>query len=128
MAAFDLLHVAHLRHLIEARSMGDELWVGVTEDRYVDKGLGRPIIPLEERMELLRGLNCVSGVVSCISGVDAMQKIKPHIFCKGSDYARKGLLDSEIDYCRKHGIRIKFTHENPQTTSAIIERIKCMSP
>ena len=124
---FDLFHIAHLRHLQEARGMGDELWVGVTEDRYVKKGSGRPIIPLEERMELLKGLSCVSGVVSCISGVDAMEKVNPHIFCKGSDYARKGLLDSEIDYCKEHGIRIKFTHENPQTTSAIIERIKCIS-
>ena len=120
---FDLLHVAHVRHLEEARKMGDVLVVGVTRDRFVNKP-GRPIIPEAERLEMVRRLSCVGGVSLCDTGVDAMKQWSPQIFCKGDDYLQKGLLDDEIEYCREHGITIRFTSPNPQTTSGIIERIR----
>ena len=121
---FDLLHVAHLRHLEEARSMGDKLVVGLTMDDVAEKEKRRPIIPENERMEMLLGLACVSNVMLVESGVQALQRFRPAIFCKGHDYKIKGLLDAEVKYCIEHDIEIVFTKPNPQTTSGIIERIK----
>ena len=121
---FDLLHIGHLRHLEEARDMGDSLVVGLTLDEGIGK-LGRPIIPDRERIELLRGLRCVSSAFYCRDSLDALRSARPDIFCKGADYLEKGLLEEEIAHCRLHGIEIRHTKPNPQTTSAIIERIKC---
>ena len=122
---FDLLHVGHLRYLTEARSMGRWLAVGVTRDKFVGK-TGRPIIPEEERLEMVFALECVSEAFLCDDSIEALEKIKPDIFVKGHDYVEKGLLKAEIEFCEEHGVKMKHTKPNPQTTSAIIERIKCL--
>ena len=60
---YDLLHLGHIRHLQEARKLGDRLVVSVTSDAHVGKGLGRPHFKAEERAEALRALDCVDEVV-----------------------------------------------------------------
>ena len=63
---FDLLHVGHLRCLEDARSRGDLLVVAVNTDKSTEalKGKGHPIVPCEERMEMLSGLSFVDYVTS----------------------------------------------------------------
>ena len=39
---FDLLHLGHIRHLQEAKGLGDVLVVTLTEDKFVNKGPNRP--------------------------------------------------------------------------------------
>lgn len=50
---FDLLHIGHIRHLEQARRMGDVLVVTVTPDRYVDKGPQRPAFTETLRAEAI---------------------------------------------------------------------------
>ena len=59
---FDILHVGHLRALEDARSRADFLVVALNSDKSVEKnkGRGRPLVPLEERMELMAGFWCVN--------------------------------------------------------------------
>lgn len=120
---FDLLHVAHVRHLQQAARSGERLVVGVTRDKYVGKR-GRPIIPEAERLEMVKSLGCVYDAALCDDSLDALNQWEPQVFCKGSDYNEKGLLDAEIEYCRAHRINILFTDPNPLTTTAIIARIR----
>ena len=123
---FDLFHLAHLRHLQEARAMGDYLVVAVTTDAGVGKP-GRPITPQEERLEIVQAVRWVSAAALCANSLEALAKWKPQIYAKGADYlagARKGLLKAEVDFCIKHGIQIAHTRPNPQTTTKIIGRIK----
>ena len=56
--AFDLLHVGHIRYLRGARALGDLLIVGVNDDASVRKlkDEGRPVFPLEERLEILSAM------------------------------------------------------------------------
>ena len=122
---FDLIHVGHLRHLEEARRMGDKLVVGLTMDEFAQKEKRKPVIPENERMEMLLGLRCVSNVMLVHDGVEALKLFRPQVFCKGNDYRIKGLLDAEVKYCIENNIEILFTKANPKTTSGIIERIKC---
>lgn len=121
---FDLLHTAHIRHLEEARAMGDCLVVGLTKDEFVNKP-GRPIVRESERREMLMALRCVGAVMLCKDSLEALEQWKPRIFCKGADYKAKGLLPAEIEFCKKHGIEIRHTKPNPQTTTSLIERIGC---
>lgn len=120
---FDLLHVAHIRHLWEARTMGDYLVVGLTMDKYVGKA-GRPIIPEMERKEILEAVRYVSAVSLCKDSLEALEQWKPSVFCKGFDRQQIGLLPEEYKYCADHGIEVRFTAENPQHTSDLIERIR----
>lgn len=62
---FDLLHYGHLRFLQQAVQRGDELLVGVLSDELVYANKGRyPVFTLEQRRELLQGLNCVDAVLT----------------------------------------------------------------
>jgi len=119
---FDLLHVGHICHLEEARSYGDVLVIGLTMDEFVGKP-GRPIIPQDERREMLEALRCVSAVTYCKDSIQALRDWQPHVFAKGWDYTLKHLLPEEIAHCSENGIEIRHTKENTQTTSSIIERI-----
>lgn len=122
---FDLLHVAHLRYLEQARAMGDYLIVSVTKDKYVGKGDGRPVIPEEERLELVRGLRCVDEAWLYDDGVIALRELRPAIFCKGDDWRERGLPLEITQFCSQNDIQIKFTKPNAVTTSKLIERLKC---
>ena len=61
---FDLLHVGHVRYLQAARKLGDALVVGLNSDASTAaRKPGRPVVPQDERAELLAALGCVDAVV-----------------------------------------------------------------
>jgi rfaE bifunctional protein nucleotidyltransferase chain/domain len=88
--AFDLLHVGHVRYLHAARELGGRLVVAVNSDDSVRalKGEGRPLMPAEERAEILAALADVDAVVIFPErDVQAIiREIRPDIHAKGTDY------------------------------------------
>ena len=61
---FDLLHVGHVRYLQAARDLADALIVGLNSDASTAaRKPGRPVVPQDERAELLAALGCVDAVV-----------------------------------------------------------------
>jgi rfaE bifunctional protein nucleotidyltransferase chain/domain len=87
---FDLLHVGHVRYLHAARELGDRLIVGVNSDDSVHslKGEGRPLMPAEERAEILAALADVDAVV-IFPERDVrplIREVRPDIHAKGTDY------------------------------------------
>src|SRR2546423_1864914 len=87
---FDLLHVGHLRYLQAARALGDVLVVGLNSDRSVRglKGAQRPLVPEEERAELLAGIECVDYVTIFDEELpnETIAALRPHVHVKGGDY------------------------------------------
>lgn len=62
---FDLLHIGHVRIIRAARGFGDRLIVGVSTDELVESYKGkRPVVPFDERMEMVRALRDVDAVVA----------------------------------------------------------------
>tara|TARA_Y100001938_G_C8060232_1_gene416788 strand:+ start:687 stop:1100 length:414 start_codon:yes stop_codon:yes gene_type:complete len=61
---FDILHIGHIKMLQYARSLGDNLVVGIDSDRRVKelKGDSRPINNQDDRREFLLSLSCVDDV------------------------------------------------------------------
>lgn len=106
---FDLLHRGHVEYLIRARALGDCLAVGLNDDAGVRalKGLGRPLIPQEDRAILLAALECVSHV--CIfteqSVASLVADLLPDILVKGGDYAREEIVGHEI--VEAHGGQVR---------------------
>jgi rfaE bifunctional protein nucleotidyltransferase chain/domain len=88
---FDLLHPGHVRCLAEARALGDVLVVGVNSDRSVrgNKGDERPIVPEQDRAEVLAALASVDYVTIFDEPTprELISRVLPSILVKGADWA-----------------------------------------
>jgi D-glycero-beta-D-manno-heptose 1-phosphate adenylyltransferase len=88
---FDLLHPGHVRCLAEARALGDVLVVGVNSDRSVrgNKGLERPLVPEEDRAEVLAALASVDYVTIFDEPTprELISRVLPSVLVKGADWA-----------------------------------------
>ena len=87
---FDLLHVGHIRYLLEARALGDLLVIGLNSDVSVKrlKGQGRPLQPEADRAEILAALESVDFVTLFDEDTPAelIKKVRPDILVKGGDW------------------------------------------
>lgn len=68
--AWDLFHVGHLRVLERAKGFVDVLVVGLNTDDYITSYKEKPVIPYDQRREILMGLSCVDIVVPHIGFED----------------------------------------------------------
>lgn len=97
---FDLLHLGHIRYLEEAKSLGDILVVGINSDRSVRnlKGPTRPILPEEERAEILSGLGCVDyiNLFDDETPIELISLLRPHILAKGGDWTKETTIGREV--------------------------------
>src|ERR1700693_2325188 len=88
---FDLLHVGHIRYLHAARQLGGRLIVAINSDDPVRalKGEGRPLMPAEERAEILSALADVDAVVIFPEHDvrNLIRELRPDVHAKGTDYA-----------------------------------------
>lgn len=125
---FDLLHVGHTRYLAQARALGDALIVGVNSDESVRllKGPERPILPLDERAELLAMLRVVDGVVpfSESTAHALLDTLRPDIYVKGGDYTPDN-PPPEAALVRAYGGEVQLLRYIPgRSTSDIIRAIR----
>ena len=125
---FDILHVGHVRYLQQARALGDALFVGVNADasvRRLNKGPERPINPEDERAELLLALKCVDAV--CVfeedTPIELIRAVRPHIHCKGGDYASPDALP-ETPLVRALGGEVVILALVPgRSTTKVVEKL-----
>jgi rfaE bifunctional protein nucleotidyltransferase chain/domain len=120
---FDLLHVGHVRYLRGAKELGGKLVVAVNSDESVRalKGNGRPIIPEQERAEILAALADVDAVVIFPEpDVRAIiREIRPDIQAKGTDYTTESV--PERDTVEEYGGRVEIVGDpKDHSTSEII--------
>ena len=97
---FDVIHVGHVRYLNGAAAEADRLIVAVNDDQSVKslKGLGRPVLPAEERAELVAAFRVVDYVVLFSEPtVDKLlDALRPDVHCKGTDYTVETVPEREI--------------------------------
>lgn len=120
---FDLLHVGHVRYLRGAKELGGKLVVAINSDESVRalKGEGRPIMPEEERAEIVAALADVDAVV-VFPDLDVralIREIRPDIQAKGTDYTADSV--PERDAVGEYGGRIAIVGDaKDHSTSEII--------
>lgn len=127
---FDLLHVGHLRYLEAARREADRLVVAINDDDSVArlKGPGRPVVPAAERAELLAGLAAVDFVVvfEGDSPAPLLDRIRPDVHCKGSDYGSPERVP-EYAVVRAYGGRTVLVGDpKDHATSDLIARVRAL--
>lgn len=80
---YDLIHIGHARFLEMGKQNGDVLIVGVDSDELtkIRKGPDRPLVPQEERIEMLSHLRHVD-IITLYNpeqdNFECIEKIKPH--------------------------------------------------
>ncbi len=116
---FDLLHVGHVRYLHAAKQLGGRLVVAVNSDDSVRslKGEGRPLMPQDERAEILASLADVDAVVIFPErDVRALiREIHPDVQAKGTDYTAASVPEGDV--VREYGGRVEIVGD-PKDHSA----------
>lgn len=101
---FDLLHIGHTRYLQEARSLGDLLVVAINSDAAVSalKGPERPLVPEQERAEVLAALGCVDYVTifDAPDPGEVVAAVQPDVLVKGGDWPVEKIVGREVVQAR----------------------------
>jgi D-beta-D-heptose 7-phosphate kinase/D-beta-D-heptose 1-phosphate adenosyltransferase len=120
---FDLLHLGHVRYLEKAKSLGDILVVGVNSDSSVQnlKGPERPILPEEERIEILSSLACVDyiTVFDELTPFELISSLRPHILVKGGDWTKETTVGRKVVEQSGGEVVILPFIEGPSTSNLI---------
>lgn len=131
---FDLLHLGHIRYLQEARKLGDYLILGLNSDNSVHqiKGPKRPLIPEQERAEIMSALESIDYVTifSESTASALVSHLQPEIYVKGGDYSRGGLAEPdpsklpEAATVKSYGGTVKLLPYIPgHSTTELIQKI-----
>ena len=123
---FDLLHVGHVRYLAAAKELGGKLVVAINSDESVRtlKGEGRPVMPAEERAEIVAALADVDAVV-LFPELDVraiIREIRPDVQAKGTDYTAESV--PERDAVAECGGRIEIVGDAKNHSSSEIIRVR----
>lgn len=124
---FDLIHMAHVRYLTQARALGDTLVVAINSDRSVRelKGAGRPVVSEDERAEIIAALRQVSYVTifDDVSPRSLIASVLPDVLVKGGDYGLDEIHGRE-EVEAAGGKVVSVPLITGASTTAIIERMK----
>ncbi len=127
---FDVLHVGHVRYLEAARALGDLLIVGVNSDEQARrlKGADRPLMPQDQRAEIISSIEAVDLVTifSEPTVTELLLAIKPDIHAKGTDYTEESV--PERDVVRSYGGRVAIVGDpKDHSSSEMIEKLAVSS-
>ncbi|MDA7453891.1 PfkB family carbohydrate kinase [Candidatus Pelagibacter ubique] len=124
---FDVVHYGHILHFKTAKELGDVLIVSITKDKFIKKGLNRPIFNESQRYNYLNEIQLIDFVYICDteSAADSIEIIKPKFYVKGPDYKNNLLDDSKKIYLEKSLVekfkgKIVYTNDKKYSSSTII--------
>ena len=124
---FDLLHIGHVRYIRGAKALGGRLVVGMNSDAGVRalKGEGRPLMPADERAEIIAALADVDAVVIFDEpDVRALiRELHPDVQAKGTDYTRDTV--PERDEVLAYGGRVEIVGDpKDHSTTGFLGQIR----
>ena len=125
VGTFDLWHVGHLVLLEHCKTLGDTLVVGVASDEVVNSYKPNvPVIPLKQRMEMVKALSCVDDVRAYneLEYVSACKELDVDIFVIGGDWGDKPHNIAVEEYLKSKGKKIVQVTYNSQTSSTQIKQ------
>lgn len=121
------MHAGHIHYLYEAKRHGDVLVVGLNSDASVSrlKGPDRPLVPVEERAEMLAALEMVDFVTvfDADTPLDLIRAVEPDVLVKGADWAPENVVGrQEVE---AHGGRVVLAPVRPGlSTTDLVARIR----
>ena len=119
---YDLFHVGHLNLLRNAKSLCDRLIVGVTTNELVNYKGKSPVIPFQERSEIVRSIKYVDAVVPQynMNKIEACEKVKADILFVGDDWYNTDKWKDYEKQLLKKGIKVLYFPYTKGTSSTLI--------
>jgi len=124
VGTWDLLHVGHLALLQYCKTLGNSVAVGVASDEVVASYKKNvPVVPLEQRMEMLKALRCVDIVLPYheLEYTSACKKLDVDIFVIGEDWGKAAHNIEVESYLKANGKCINQVSYHPLTSSTKIK-------
>ena len=128
---FDPIHVGHLKHFKEAKALGDVLIVILNSDSWLKRKKGYVFMGFKERKEIIESIRYVDKVIPYVeddtgSVARTLEQLKPDVFAKGGDRSLETLPQSEVDICKKLGIKLVMGvgGEKIQSSSWLVGKAK----
>ena len=121
---FDLFHIGHLNLLQNARSLCDQLMVGVTTDELVSYKNKKAVIPFLERLEIVRNIKCVDVAISQpdMNKFKAWEKLKFDILFVGDDWFNDPKWQEIESKFKKVDVKVVYFPYTKGTSSKLINK------
>ncbi|MCC3295304.1 adenylyltransferase/cytidyltransferase family protein [Arthrobacter sp. zg-Y411] len=122
---YDLFHIGHLNLLRQARERCDFLIAGVASADMSRRLKGiTPVVPLTERLEIVRGIRFVDEAVvdEHVNKAETWREVGFNVFFKGDDWrgTPKGdRLERDMDLI---GVEVVYLPYTPTTSSTMLRR------
>ena len=125
---FDMFHIGHLNILRRAKEQCDYLIVGVSTDELVKEYKNKtPIIPFEERAEIVQSIDCVDRVIAQENRdkYEAWRELKFDVMFVGDDWKGKPLFMKVEEEFKKVGVDVVYFPYTKDTSSTILREKLC---
>jgi len=121
---FDLFHVGHLNLLMSAKSMCDQLVVGVSTDELVRYKNKKPVIPFEERIQIVRACRFVDVALpqSSLDKIEAQKRINFDVLFVGDDWYGDSSWETIEEQLSNIGVRVHYFPYTKSTSSTLINQ------
>ena len=123
---WDLFHVGHLRVLKAAEALGDFLIVGVCTDDFALSYKRRPVIPYEQRAEIVSALGFVDMVLArdSVDDIECAKKWKVNVRAIGPQYGSQMAGQQEfLEWARNNGVDVVTIPRTPDISTTIIREV-----
>lgn len=122
---FDLFHIGHLNLLRNAKSQCDRLIVGVSTDELVRYKYKTPVIPFEQRMEIVKAIKYVDEVVpqESMDKLGAWKKLKFDIMFVGDDWKGTQKWNEIEKQLSEVGVKVIYFPYTRNISSTLINQI-----
>ena len=120
---YDLFHIGHLNILRRAKEQCDFLIVGVSTDDLVENYKHkRPVIPFEERIEIVKAIRYVDEVVpqTSMDKLEAWEKLHYNVLFHGSDWKGSSMYDEIEIRLKEAGVDLVFLPHTTGTSSTML--------
>ncbi len=125
---FDMFHIGHLNILRKAKAQCNHLIVGVTLDEVVQQYKDKtPVIPFEERMQIVGAIKYVDEVVPQVSmnKMEAWKRLHFDVMFHGNDWQGSSMYEEIVKDFQKVGVDVVFLpHTDGVSSSQLTEFVK----
>lgn len=119
---YDLFHIGHLNLLKNAKGLCDKLVVGVSTDKLVEYKHKHPVIPFEERIEIVRSIKYVDAAVPQeeLDKFKMWERLKFDVLFVGDDWLNHPRWNEMEEKFKAVGVKIVYFPYTKGTSSTIL--------
>lgn len=123
---FDMFHIGHLNILRKAKEQCDKLIVGVSSDDLVKEYKHKePIVPLNERMDIVKAVRYVDEVVEqeSMDKFKAWEKLHFDVLFHGDDWKGSDIYNEAEAKLKAVGVDVVYVPHTPGVSSTILRKM-----